>query len=204
MNLLKIIQKTVNKGSSYVLLFNYIFAKSGGTNSTEFTIVFLSKYSGLTFETIKYYIEENNNEFIIDNNNKLSIKLDEKILSTKYERVEPKTAISKIENQLIDTVLMTLNSVTGKNFKPKTPSHRNHIRARIKEGMVLEDFQYVIQIKAMEWLNTNDLFLRPQTLFGTKMDSYRNQKIINQNKEKLAKINEAISNTENYDWEANS
>jgi hypothetical protein len=41
----------------------------------------------------------------------------------------------------------------------------------------VEDFKRVIDIKAAEWLGTeNDQYLRPQTLFGTKFEGYLNQK----------------------------
>ena len=42
---------------------------------------------------------------------------------------------------------------------------------------MVDDFKKVIDTKAAEWLGTDmEKFLRPQTLFGSKFESYLNQK----------------------------
>ena len=70
-----------------------------------------------------------------------------------------------------------LNEKTGKNFKHKTPKTRKFIEARWKQDFRLDDFKKVIDIKTDEWLYTDsDKYLRPETLFGTKFESYLNQK----------------------------
>ena len=43
---------------------------------------------------------------------------------------------------------------------------------------MLDDFKSVIDKKSKEWLGTNmERYLRPDTLFGTKFESYLNQNI---------------------------
>ncbi|MFS4465988.1 conserved phage C-terminal domain-containing protein [Staphylococcus haemolyticus] len=70
-----------------------------------------------------------------------------------------------------------LNEKTGKNFKHKTPKTRKFIEARWNQDFRLDDFKKVIDIKTDEWLYTDsDKYLRPETLFGTKFESYLNQK----------------------------
>ncbi|SUM14899.1 conserved phage C-terminal domain-containing protein [Staphylococcus epidermidis] len=70
-----------------------------------------------------------------------------------------------------------LNEKTGKNFKHKTAKTRKFIEARWNQDFRLDDFKKVIDIKTYEWLNTDsDKYLRPETLFGTKFESYLNQK----------------------------
>ena len=70
-----------------------------------------------------------------------------------------------------------LNEKTGKNFKHKTAKTRKFIEARWNQDFRLDDFKKVIDIKTDEWLNTDsDKYLRPETLFGTKFESYLNQK----------------------------
>ena len=70
-----------------------------------------------------------------------------------------------------------LNKKTGKNFKHKTAKTRRFIEARWNQDFRLDDFKKVIDIKSDEWLNTDsDKYLRPETLFGTKFESYLNQK----------------------------
>lgn len=70
-----------------------------------------------------------------------------------------------------------LNEKTGKNFKHKTPKTRKFIEARWNQDFRLDDFKKVIDVKTDEWLYTDsDKYLRPETLFGTKFESYLNQK----------------------------
>ena len=70
-------------------------------------------------------------------------------------------------------VIKKLNSITKHSFK-NTSSHSGYIKARINEGYSLEDFESVIEYKKDEWGNDPKMrkFLRPETLFGTKFDSY--------------------------------
>ena len=68
-----------------------------------------------------------------------------------------------------------LNQVTGKNFQFVEKS-MNLIKARLKDGFVLDDFKKVIDIKFNEWSNTDMAkYIRPETLFGNKFDGYLNQ-----------------------------
>ena len=55
---------------------------------------------------------------------------------------------------------------------------------------MLDDFKSVIDKKSKEWLGTNmERYLRPDTLFGTKFESYLNQNIVdNQQKQKTGSI----------------
>ena len=68
-----------------------------------------------------------------------------------------------------------LNEKANRQFKV-VESHKRHIRARWNEGYRLEDFKKVVDNKVQEWLNDSKMnqYLRPQTLFGTKFDSYLN------------------------------
>lgn len=70
-------------------------------------------------------------------------------------------------------VIALLNSICFKSFRV-TPAHSKHIAARISEGFTLEDFAAVIRFKFGQWSNDPKFaaYLRPETLFGTKMDSY--------------------------------
>lgn len=71
-----------------------------------------------------------------------------------------------------------LNSVCGTNYRPNTKNTQKHINARIAEGYTLDDFKTVIDKKAAEWKGKDmEQYLRPDTLFGTKFESYLNQKV---------------------------
>ena len=73
-------------------------------------------------------------------------------------------------------VISYLNLKANKNFKVDTASHQKFIKARLKEGYVLEDFKKVVDIMVAKWKGTEyEQYLQPQTLFGNKMDNYLNQ-----------------------------
>ncbi|WP_247946888.1 conserved phage C-terminal domain-containing protein [Streptococcus oralis] len=73
-------------------------------------------------------------------------------------------------------VISYLNLKAKKNFKVDTASHQKFIKARLKEGYVLEDFKKVVDIMVAKWKGTEyEQYIQPQTLFGNKMDNYLNQ-----------------------------
>ena len=78
-------------------------------------------------------------------------------------------------------IINYLNLKTNKHFKNNTSKTRSLIKARIKEGFAVEDFKKVIDKKTDEWLNDSKMncYLRPETLFGTKFESYLNEKATN-------------------------
>ena len=70
-----------------------------------------------------------------------------------------------------------LNEVCGTSYKPTTKETRRLIQARMNDGFTVEDFKTVIYKKAKQWKDDPRMcgFLRPQTLFGTKFESYLNE-----------------------------
>jgi len=74
-------------------------------------------------------------------------------------------------------IVTHLNQKTGKAFKPATKGTQAHIRARWAEGYRLEDFKRVINTKTAQWADDEKMsvFLRPDTLFGTKFEAYKNE-----------------------------
>jgi uncharacterized phage protein (TIGR02220 family) len=75
-------------------------------------------------------------------------------------------------------IITYLNNKTNSSYKPGTMKTKELITARWNEGFYLEDFQKVIDLKTEEWLEDPfwSKYLRPETLFGTKFESYCNQK----------------------------
>ena len=101
--------------------------------------------------------------------------------------------VSITDNNYIDIIkdiIDYLNLVLNTKYNYKTVNTQKHIRARIKDGYMLDDFKTVIDKKSKEWLGTNmERYLRPDTLFGTKFESYLNQNIVdNQQKQKTGSI----------------
>lgn len=74
-------------------------------------------------------------------------------------------------------IVSYLNEQTGKNFRSSARDTQRRINARWREGYRLDDFKAVIDVKTAEWKGTSqDQYLRPETLFGTKFESYLNQR----------------------------
>jgi len=71
-------------------------------------------------------------------------------------------------------IIEYLNQKLGTRFKNGNSATQKLIHARIKEGFTLENFHYVIDLKYEQWNDDPKMkgFLRPQTLFGTKFESY--------------------------------
>ena len=129
----------------------YISAVDGTVNSTVSELEILQ--SGTVNNTVSeleiLQTNKTNNNEIYNNNNKLSI---------------------------CKEVISYLNLKAKKNFKVDTASHQKFIKARLKEGYVLEDFKKVVDIMVAKWKGTEyEQYLQPQTLFGNKMDNYLNQ-----------------------------
>lgn len=85
---------------------------------------------------------------------------------------------SRLDKDTTDTaahIINYLNQVIKANYKVDSKVSQSHINARLSEGYAVEDFRIVIQKKYAEWNGTDmQKFLRPETLFGTKFESYLN------------------------------
>ncbi|MGE7131191.1 phage replisome organizer N-terminal domain-containing protein [Lysinibacillus xylanilyticus] len=85
-----------------------------------------------------------------------------------------------------------LNQKANKKYKHTSQKTQTLIKARIKEKFTLDDFKQVIDIKTAQWLTDDKMsvYLRPETLFGTKFESYLNEqpKVIQQNKQQDIKL----------------
>lgn len=84
------------------------------------------------------------------------------------------------DNNIIDYkyIVDYLNSKAKTNYRYQTPKTQSLIRARINEGFTQDDFKVVIDKKCSEWINTDmSQYLRPETLFGNKFESYLNANI---------------------------
>ena len=81
------------------------------------------------------------------------------------------------ESSIVQDVISYLNEKVGTSYRPSTRKTRDLIKARQKEHFTLDDFKKVINKKTAEWKGTDmEKYLRPETLFGTKFESYLNQR----------------------------
>ena len=74
------------------------------------------------------------------------------------------------------SIIGRMNEILGRKFGNKV-STQKIILARWREGKREQDFEDVCIIKQAQWKDDPKLavYLRPETLFGTKMDSYLNE-----------------------------
>ncbi|MCT7852227.1 MAG: conserved phage C-terminal domain-containing protein [Lactobacillus iners] len=85
---------------------------------------------------------------------------------------------SKTDNIPYDRVIKYLNAKAGTNYRATNKATQRLIKARFNEGMTTKDFKKVIDKKCNDWLKDPKMceYLRPATLFGSKFESYLNQK----------------------------
>ena len=85
--------------------------------------------------------------------------------------------IKDLKDKEIRDIVEYLNEKAGTNYRYTSEKTKTLIRARMNEKYTVEDFYTVIDKKTDEWKNTEqEKYLRPETLFGTKFESYLNQK----------------------------
>lgn len=85
------------------------------------------------------------------------------------------------KDNIYRNIVSYLNERCNTQFRASSKATRKHIHARLEEGFTLDDFKRVIDNKAASWLHDEKMvgFLRPQTLFGTKFESYLNERTKN-------------------------
>lgn len=92
-----------------------------------------------------------------------------------YENNKP-IPDNNTDSKTIYNIIKYLNEMAGTQYRATTRKTKDLITARINEGFKEQDFYEVIDKKWKEWKGTEwEKFLRPQTLFGTKFESYLNQ-----------------------------
>lgn len=85
---------------------------------------------------------------------------------------------NEINNIYIVEIIDHLNLRTGQHYKTTTKKTRDLIKARLNEKFTIDDFKAVIDKMCVEWMNTDmQKYLRPETLFGTKFESYLNREV---------------------------
>ena len=76
----------------------------------------------------------------------------------------------------VEEIVSYLNEKAGTKYRAKTEATRRHIVARLNDGFSVDDFKEVIDKKCAGWIGTDyQKYLRPETLFGSKFESYLNE-----------------------------
>jgi uncharacterized phage protein (TIGR02220 family) len=82
--------------------------------------------------------------------------------------------------ETIERVIEDLNDVLGTSYKHSSKQTKEHIKSRINDGFTLEDFKKVHRIMLRNWGADQKMckYLRPQTLYSPKFESYLNMREI--------------------------
>ena len=96
-------------------------------------------------------------------------------LSNKLTNKTISREVPTIYSSEIAQIINHLNQSLGTRYKPTTGNTIKHISARLNEGYTAADCIAVINSKVQEWRDTEyRKYLRPDTLFGSKFESYFN------------------------------
>ena len=104
----------------------------------------------------------------------------------------------KNDMKFITEIIDYLNEKAHTNYRSNSKTTIRHINARLNEGYTLSDFKQVIDNRCATWLGTDMAqYLRPETLFGSKFESY-----LNSPAPKLRGSDGRILSDETNGWEA--
>ena len=91
------------------------------------------------------------------------------------QRPAPSRPWNEEEGNKVAEVVKALNETIGSHYRPTSKATMRHILARLREGFTVDDCREVIRKKSEEWSGTEmATYLRPETLFGSKFESYLN------------------------------
>ena len=142
----------------------------------ELTIISNRQYTKITVNNYDRYQSENQSDVHADMQGDMQGDMHQ-VHNTVHNNVHTTEESKKVKNKEIKDIVLFLNKRTGKNYRPESNKTVRLINARINEGFKKEDFYTVIDKKCGEWMGTKmEQYLRPETLFGTKFESYLNQR----------------------------
>ena len=107
-------------------------------------------------DNVNVNVNDNVNVNVKDNNNKYIVE----------------------DNSVFEEIINYLNTRTSQHYKSSTRKTKDLIKARLNEKFTKDDFKTVIDKMCVEWYGTEmQKYLRPETLFGTKFESYLNREV---------------------------
>ena len=138
-----------------------------------------SKYRIITVNNWNCYQEDNRvDNKQITNNQQTNNKQITNNQQHKNKNNTNNTNKKEKNNIYIVEILDHLNMRTGQNYKSTTQKTKDLINARFNEKFTVDDFKTVIDKMCVEWMNTDmQKYLRPETLFGNKFESYLNREV---------------------------
>ena len=154
-----------------------VLAKQAGTASVEVSLDALGKMTGFTraqltaavkaIRTAGHRVEWHSKEdCTITLNRSKGMKLMAPFM------VEPTLDLD------MNPILDHLNASAKTGFK-MTAKVNGMLRARLRDGLSIDELKHVVDVKVEQWLGDEDMqkFLRPSTLFGPKALEYANERL---------------------------
>ncbi len=125
-----------------------------------------------------YMKRKNEQKLLQASQNDASVTEECQVDDAEIEKEKEKSKRESKSNKLVEQaqpIIAHLNAVAGTAYKSNSKETLRLISARFRDGFLQEEFYSVIDKKWREWGGTDmERYMRPQTLFGTKMESYLN------------------------------
>jgi len=120
------------------------------------------------------------------------------VTQIRLDKISIKNKDIVLFEESVKEIISYLNTKSGTNYKSSSTRTKKFIHARLEDGFIVDNFKKVIDIKCSQWLNDEkmSIYLRPETLFGAKFESYLNEKEVKGSKSKFNQIEKS-----NYDME---
>lgn len=117
------------------------------------------------------------------------------------ERKPRKPKPISLNAEIYESVISYLNDKSGRDYRATTKSYHKLIDTLLNNQYTIDDIYLVIDKKCEEWIGTDyEKFLRPETLFGSKFDTYKNQQI----KSKQQNLYESVRKATKLGWNNNT
>lgn len=102
---------------------------------------------------------------------------DNRTINRASNRTEEDILSGKPDHTPYQEILDYLNSKAGTSYRASSKATQRFIKARLNENYTVDDFKRVIDIKVANWKSDPKMckYLRPQTLFSNKFESYLNE-----------------------------
>lgn len=145
-----------------VQCFLNLLTKSGQITNEKGALKKAQRYTLLTITNWELYQSDNSGKNI-EKSSKRAVK------------EQSKSTYKNVKNvKEIKHIVKFLNSTLNSSFRSQTLKTQLLINARLNENRTIKDFELVIKDRAKKWRTDKKMkeYLRPETLFGSKMEGY--------------------------------
>lgn len=161
------------------LVKNGLVIEGKFNDETYFLIKNFSKHQKVNRPSDFRFVQNTDKHNVLELFNSVSTHyiLSDDSLTKEKEKEKEKDKDKASKDDSIIKIVDYLNNATGKNYKASTDKTKKLITSLLKRDYTFENFTHVIDVKCQEWGKDEKMknYLRPETLFGSKFESYLNQ-----------------------------